>query len=136
MKPIEGKCTANVKKGALKNFSKFAEKHLYWSPFFNKVAGLTPATLLKKTLWHKCFPVKFGKFLGTIFFQNTSGRLVHCFNRNKDGQFFRTCSVNKVCISDLFDLLLLNPFQANFSISYPLKKNKKTKGFFWCFQGV
>ena len=73
----------SVKKGALKNFSKFAEKHLYWSPFFNKVAGLTPATLLKKTLWHKCFPVKFGKFLGTIFFQNTSERLLHWFLLNE-----------------------------------------------------
>ena len=59
---------------------------------------------------------------------------VHCFNRNKDGQFFRTCSVNKVCISDLFDLLLLNPFEANFSISYPLKK-KKPKVFSGVFRG-
>ena len=59
---------------------------------------------------------------------------VQCFNRNKDGQFFRTCSVNKVCISDLFDLLLLNPFQANFSISYPLKK-KKNQRFFLVFSG-
>ena len=25
--------------------------------FFNKVAGLRPATLFKKRLWHKCFSV-------------------------------------------------------------------------------
>ena len=25
-------------------------------------------TLLKKRLWHRCFPVNFAKFLGTIFF--------------------------------------------------------------------
>ena len=30
--------------------------------FFNKVAGLRPATLLKKRLWQGCFPVNFAKF--------------------------------------------------------------------------
>ena len=34
---------------------------------FNKVAGLRPATLLKKRLWHRRFPVNFGKFLRTPF---------------------------------------------------------------------
>ena len=29
------------------------------SLFFNKVAGLASATLLKKRLWHSCFPVNF-----------------------------------------------------------------------------
>ena len=36
--------------------------------FFNKVAGLRPATLLKKRLWHRCFPVKNVEFLRTPFF--------------------------------------------------------------------
>ena len=27
-----------------------------------------PATLLKKKLWHRCFPVSFEKFLRTPFF--------------------------------------------------------------------
>ena len=35
-----------------------------------------PATLLKKRLWHRCFPVNFAKFLRTPFLQNTSGRLL------------------------------------------------------------
>ena len=43
--------------------------------FFNKVTGLRPATLLKKSLWHRCFPVNFAKFPRTRFLQNTSGRL-------------------------------------------------------------
>ena len=30
--------------------------------------GLRPAILLKKRLWHKCFPVNFVKFLRTPFF--------------------------------------------------------------------
>ena len=34
------------------------------------------ATLLKKRLWFKSFPVNFVKFLRTSFLQNTSGRLL------------------------------------------------------------
>ena len=45
------------KKGVLKNFTKFTEKHLCQSLFFNKAAGL-PAFLLKKRL-------KFVNFLRT-----------------------------------------------------------------------
>ena len=32
-----------------------------------------PATLLKKSLWHRYFPVNFAIFLGILFLQNTSG---------------------------------------------------------------
>ena len=55
-------------KGFLKNFAKFAGKHLCQSHFFNKVADFRPANLLKKTLWHRCFPVDFAKLLRTTFF--------------------------------------------------------------------
>ena len=65
----------SVRKGILKNFAKFTGKHLCQSLFFNKVTGLRPATLLKKRLWHRCFPVNFAKFLRTPFLQNTSGKL-------------------------------------------------------------
>ena len=58
------------KKGVLANFAKFTGKHLCQSLLFNKVAGLRPATLLKKWLWHKCYPVSFMKFLRTTFSQN------------------------------------------------------------------
>ena len=37
---------------------------------------LRPATLLKKRLWHKCFPVNFVKFLRRSFLQSTSGGVV------------------------------------------------------------
>ena len=40
----------SVKIGALTNFAKFTGKHLCQSLFFNKVAGLRPAILLKKKL--------------------------------------------------------------------------------------
>ena len=55
------------KKGVLRNFAKFTGKRLCQSLFFNKVAGLRPATLLKKRLWHRRFPVNSGKFLRTPF---------------------------------------------------------------------
>ena len=55
------------KKGVLRNFAKFTGKHVCQSFFFSKVAGLS-ATLLKKRLWHRCFPANFAKFLGTLFF--------------------------------------------------------------------
>ena len=63
------------KKGVLRNLAKFTGKHLCQSLFFNKVGDFRPATLLKKRLWHRCFPVNFAKFLRTTFLQNTSGRL-------------------------------------------------------------
>ena len=43
---------------------------------FIEVAGLRSATVLKKRLGRKCFPVNFAKFLRTPFLQNTSGRLL------------------------------------------------------------
>ena len=55
------------KKGVLRNFAKFTGKHLCQSLFFNKVADLRSAALLKKRLWHRCFPVNFEKFLRTPF---------------------------------------------------------------------
>ena len=55
------------RKGVPRSFAKFTEKHLCQSLFCNKVASLRPATLLKKRLWHRCFPVNFAKFLRTPF---------------------------------------------------------------------
>ena len=37
-----------AKKDVLKIFAKFAEEHMCQSVFFNKVAGVRPATLLRK----------------------------------------------------------------------------------------
>ena len=41
-------CRCSVKKVFLNIFTKFTKKHLCQSLFFNKVAGLRPATLLRK----------------------------------------------------------------------------------------
>ena len=50
------------KNGVLKNFTKATGKRLCQSLFFNIVAALRPATLLKKRLRQRCFPVNFAKF--------------------------------------------------------------------------
>ena len=56
------------KKGVSKNFTKFTGKQLCESLFLNKIAGLSTATLLKRRLWYRCFPVNFGKYLRNTFF--------------------------------------------------------------------
>ena len=54
------------KKGIFKNFAKFTGKHLCQSIFLKKVA-----TLFKKRLWYKCFPMNFAKVLRTPIFIRT-----------------------------------------------------------------
>ena len=70
------------KKGVLKNFAKFIGKHLCQSLFFNKVAGLGPATLLKKRLRYRCFPLNIAKFLKTPFLTKHLRWLLLSFEKN------------------------------------------------------
>ena len=53
----------SIKKSVLKNFAKFTGKYLCQCLFLNKIADL-----LKKRLWHRCFPV--AKFLRTPILKN------------------------------------------------------------------
>ena len=66
----------SVKIDVLKNFGKFTGRHLCQSLFLNKAASLSPATLLKKRLYFRCFPLNFAKFLRRPFLQNTSELLL------------------------------------------------------------
>ena len=68
-----------MKIDALKNFAKFADF----------------ATLLKKRLWHRCFPVNFAKFSRTPFLQNTSERLLLIGSDNKYLRFPKLFLGNK-----------------------------------------
>ena len=45
-----------------------------------KLQACSPATLFKKILWRRCFPVDFAKFLRISLLQNTSGE---CFWKKK-----------------------------------------------------
>ena len=101
------------------NFAKLIGKHLYQNLFLNKVAGLRPATLLKKRFWHRCFPVNFTKFLRTPFLQNISRRLLLSLGQ---------CRNHCTCCNQLPSYRLLRPFVAlnyNFWISshFFLKQN-------------
>ena len=57
------------KKDDLKNFAEFTGKHLCRpakpQASGHATSGLRPATLLKKRLWHRYFPVNFAKLLRT-----------------------------------------------------------------------
>ena len=61
-----------LRKGVLRNFAKFAGKHLCQSLYFNKVETLKIETLTQ------VFSSKFAKFLRTPLLQNTSGRMLLC----------------------------------------------------------
>ena len=65
-----------LRKGVPRNFTKFTGKRCCQSLFFNQVAGFRSTTLLKRRLWHRCFPVNFSKFLKTLFLHNASCRLL------------------------------------------------------------
>ena len=64
--------------------------HLKFGTQMVLLAG-RPVTLLKKRLWHRCFPVNYVKFLRTPFLQNTSGLLL--LYRQKEMYY----SINHVC---------------------------------------
>ena len=81
----------SIKRGVLRNFAKFKGKHL------------KPATLLKKRLWHRCFPVNFAKFVRTPFLQKTYGRpLLTVPTSNKSCWFL--LSVSYECSKIIEDL--------------------------------
>ena len=78
---------------------------------FFEVTVPNPATLLKKRLWHRCFPVNFSKFLREFFSYNASGG---CFS------------------NALVQVLLLHSFI--YSISYLVKEH--TIHYYIFLQGV
>ena len=78
----------SVKNIFLEISPKFTGKHLCQSLFLNKVAGLRPATLLKKRLLHKCFPVNSAKFLITPFpTEHLRWLLLEVLNTSLEGVF-------------------------------------------------
>ena len=73
--------SCSVKKVFLEILQNSQENTYARDSFFNKVAGQArPATLLKKSLWHRCFPVNFARFLRTPFLKNSSGQLLLFLN--------------------------------------------------------
>ena len=96
----------SVKKGVLRNFAKFTEKHLCQRVFFNKVAGRRPGTLLRKTLWRRCFPVNFAKFLRHLRTTDSAVKKVF-LRKNFFIEKYPWCSLSSNKISDLMSKNLL-----------------------------
>ena len=67
------------KKAVLKNFAIFTEKHLRWSLFLNKNAGLQSSNFTKKRLQHRFFTENIEKFLRTSVLENICERLFERF---------------------------------------------------------
>ena len=58
-----------VKNSIISQFPETSSVLTFWLiSCFKKIASLRPVTLLKKGLWHSCFPVDFAKLLRTPFF--------------------------------------------------------------------
>ena len=74
----------------MRNFPKFAGKHLYQSFVFNKVTSLRSATLLRKRIRHRCFPVNFAKCLRTAFFIEHLRWLLRRYHNQPN--FYLVCS--------------------------------------------
>ena len=55
-------------RSVLRIFANFTGKHQCQTLFLIKVPDLRLETLLKKRLWHRCFPLNSAKFLRTPFF--------------------------------------------------------------------
>ena len=53
-----------------------SQENTYARDSFSIKLQAWPATLLKKSLWHRCFPVNVVEFLRTPFLQNTYERLL------------------------------------------------------------
>ena len=111
------------KKGVLKRFAKFTGKHLCQSLFFNKVAGLRPAALLKKESPAQVYSCEFCEtFSKTYFVEHlrTAASEIKFSVRRTLG--LKIASENGVCISH-------NPDTIIFRISL-FKSTARSKFFF------
>ena len=59
-----------------KVFLEISQENTCVGVFFNKVVGVKACNFIKKALQHRCFPVKFAKFLRTPILKNICERLL------------------------------------------------------------
>ena len=67
--PRSSRLKVFCKKGVLKNFAKFAWENVWQSLFFNKVADLRHAILLKKETMTEVFSCEFYEIFRTLFYR-------------------------------------------------------------------
>ena len=78
--------SCSIKNAVLKNFAKFEGKDLCWS--------LRPATLFKKRLQHRYFPVNIAKILRTPTLKNICERLFMYFRMLRKKNYFFWKNIN------------------------------------------
>ena len=118
------KCS--IKKAVLKMFAIFHRRARVLESFFNKVAGLRPATLLKKRLQHRCLSMRIAKFLRTPIFKNICKQLFLYFRILKNKFFLKN---EKMANSKPGKIGNLRKIIPNFPISefsiLPYSQNRK-----------
>ena len=121
----------SIQKGVFRNFTKFTGKNLCQGLFFNNVAGLRPATLLKKRLWHRCFPVNFKKFLKTFFIEHlrTTDSWVFNFQINKTTSWLSHVHFSVINQLSLFPFILMNRRAPSFNFYGPLFSLRNSTSF-------
>ena len=120
------------KKGVLRNFVKFTKKRLCQSLFFNKFAGLRPATLLKKRLLQRCFLVNFTKFLRTLFYRTPLDdrfRMMHV-SELLLSQWISPFQIKLISFISVFNIKRSNQFTLTIINVYVLSFN--APGIFFC----
>ena len=80
-------------------------------------SGFSPATLLKKTLWHWCFSVNFTKFLRTPFFiEQLQWLLLYVFQK-LDVNMCKSLDLTKMYFFVFFCIFLCN------TLSYKIRSD-------------
>ena len=69
---IQKQWFTNLRHKCSEKFRKFHWKTIALESLLNKVAGPDERNFIKKRLQHRCFPLKFAKFLRTSFSKYTS----------------------------------------------------------------
>ena len=117
-------------------FAKFTGKYLCHSLFLIQLwASGMPATLLKKSPWHRCLPVSFEKLLRPPFLQNTSAWLLLNCVFSESWVFYFSLASTCWCFSVVF-LTLLYIERTIFAPYISLLKLNRlehisSKTFFW-----
>ena len=92
-----------------------------WVSFCNEGAVIWPATLLKKRLWHRCFPMNFAKFSKTVFYITLSGA---CFCLSMVSKY--------TFVGTVFTFLIQTLMTEHFHVKWALNKllgNKRPMTF-------
>ena len=103
-------------------FHKFHWKTIALESLLNKVAGPDEHNFIKKRLQHRCFPLKFAKFLRTSF-STVHLRYTLAFKNNQEWQFVQRFFNDISHAQQVSDHLQLSQWQTN------LKMHSFTKKF-------